>query len=247
MLKELEVFQEAEWIEPKNRFVFWSGGRDSTVALHLALRAWKETPPRVVFVDTGIILPETLEYVHSLAEQWNLNLTVLKPETDFWKRVKEKGFPIIKALWCRRLLKITPIRAFLEKEKGWKVQVLGIRRSESPVRRTAWYYEKPFMQHRKMPSTYNLLPILNWSKWRVEDYIRKHRIPLNPSYKIYGTSGCYFCPFVENERHYLALKRLHPELFQKIVEAERSKEGRTALVRKKLSPLLKQHLLEDWL
>jgi len=91
-MSELEVFKQAEWIEPQNRFVFWSGGKDSTVALHLILRAWKD--PKVVFVDTGITLPETLEYINKLKEEWNLNVTILKPEINFWEYVKNvAGFP----------------------------------------------------------------------------------------------------------------------------------------------------------
>jgi len=239
----LKVFKQAEWVEPQNRFVFWSGGKDSTVALHLALKVWRN--PRVVFVDTGITLPETLDYIQKLTEEWNLNLTVLKPEIDFWDYVAEKGFPIVKALWCRRLLKITPIKKFMKKQHGWKVQVLGIRKAESYVRRKAWGYQRPFMRHFKIPFTYNLLPILEWTDQQVNRYIRKFKIPINPSYQIYGTSGCYFCPFVSNNRHYLALKRYHPELFEKIVEAETiMRKGKTAWVGKSIIPLAEQQFLE---
>jgi len=238
----LAIFEKAEWVDPQNRFVFWSGGKDSTVALHLALKFWKT--PKVVFIDTGITLPETLSYVQKLADEWSLNLTVLKPEIDFWEYVAENGFPIIKALWCRRLLKITPIKNFLKKHRGWKVQVLGIRKAESNVRRNAWYYRKPFMRHTKMPFTYNLLPILNWTDQQVDEYIRRARIPVNPSYRIYGTSGCYFCPFISNPRHYLALKRIHPELFDKIVKAEKvMRKGKTPWVGKSIIPLAQQQFL----
>ena len=112
-----------------HRFVFWSGGRDSTVVLHLALRAWKGDF-KTIFIDTGITLPETLEYVHNIAELWNIDLITLKPGVDFWSYVRKAGFPIVKSLWCRRVLKMEPIKRFysLKENRGWKLQVLGIRK-----------------------------------------------------------------------------------------------------------------------
>jgi len=221
-------FEEAKWIPFENRFVFWSGGKDSTVVLHLTRKVWGEDV-KVVFVDTGITLPETLEYVEKLTEEWSLNLTVLKPDFDFWGYVAKNGFPHPKALWCRRFLKIKPIKKFLSKYHGWKVCVLGIRRRESPQRFTAPWYRKVFDRHRVFKFTYNLLPILNWTDEEVNSYLKRNNIPVNPCYKLYGTSGCYYCPFVANKTHYLNLKRLHPELFQKIVEAERIRKGKSAL------------------
>ena len=242
--KELEVFKRAEWVDPRNRFVFWSGGKDSTVALHLALRAWGLNL-QVIFVDTGITLPETLEYIQKLTEEWSLNLTVLKPEIDFWDYVAKAGFPIVKALWCRRYLKMIPIRKFTKKRRGWKIQVLGIRKAESYTRKKAWYYQKPFMRAIRMPFTYNLYPILNWSDRQVDDYIERFQIPKNPAYQIYGSSGCYFCPFVKNPRHYLMLKQHHPDLFEKIVEAELvMRKGGTPWPGKSILPILEQQFLE---
>jgi len=53
-LSLLDKYGDRPW---SRRFVFWSGGRDSTVVLHLALRVWKEEF-KAVFIDTGITLPE---------------------------------------------------------------------------------------------------------------------------------------------------------------------------------------------
>lgn len=214
----LDVFKQADWVEPENRFVFWSGGEDSTVALHLALQAWKD--PEVVFIDTGITIPETLEYIKTISERMGFEPTILRPEIDFWEYVAYAGFPMAKTLWCRRLLKMQPIRKFYKKKYGWKVQVLGIRRAESSQRRKSRFYRKPFQRHIKLRFVYNLLPVLSWNRKQVRDYMRRHEIPTNPAYKHFGTSGCYYCPFVKNRKHYLALKRLHPDLFKQIVNAE---------------------------
>ena len=243
-----DVFEQAEWIAPENRFIFWSGGKDSTVVLHLTLKVWRDLNPRVVFIDTGITLPETLEYVEKLSEEWSLNLTILKPKIDFWNYVAKNGFPHAKSLWCRRLLKLEPIKKFLSQFHGYKLCVLGIRKSESRQRFMAPWYQKTFERHRKFKFTYNLNPILDWSEKQVEDYIRRAQIPVNPSYKIFGRSGCYYCPFVANKQYYLTLKRVHPELFEKIVYAEQKlRPGKSSLYTNKkvfISKLSPQTFLE---
>jgi 3'-phosphoadenosine 5'-phosphosulfate sulfotransferase (PAPS reductase)/FAD synthetase len=216
-----QLFKQYAW-NGVERIVFWSGGHDSTVALHLALKHWRDWEPHVVFVDTGITLPETLEYVRSTSELMGFTPTILKPTIDFWEYVAKNGFPFFKRLWCRRILKMTPIRRYLNSLPGYKINVLGIRRKESVKRMATEYYEKPFRRHTQLRKTYVLLPILDWSKSQVQKYMRKHDIPENPCYQIYKTSGCYFCPFVTNESHYLALKNRHPELFQNLLDAERS-------------------------
>lgn len=229
----------------QHRFVFWSGGKDSTVALHLALRVWNPQDFEVVFIDTGITLPETLEYIEKLAQDWNLPLTIIKPEIDFWEYVADNGFPIITALWCRRLLKKKPIKEFYKKYPCWKLQVLGIRKAESVTRSKSPWYQKSMQRHGKLKFVYELNPLLEWSDFELENYIRRNKIHVNPSYKIYGHAECYFCPFVQNKQAYLNLKQRHPELFNKIVQAERVwRQGKTPWPHKSIIPLLKQQLLE---
>jgi len=204
-----------------HRYIFWSGGRDSTVVLHLALRAWKRDF-KTIFIDTRITLPETLKYVYDIAELWNIDLIVLKPDVDFWKYVRIAGFPIVTALWCRRILKMQPIRKFFSQKenRGWKLEVLGIRKKESWKRERSPFYQKPFQRSNQFKFTYELNPILEWTAKQIKAYMRRYRIPENPSYQIYKTAGCYFCPFVRNKRHYLTLKNRHPDLFKRIVDAE---------------------------
>ena len=69
----------------------WSGGKCSTVALHIALQIKPDI--RVLFQNTGIEFPENLEYVYQLQDEWNLNLVELKPEVTFWEIVDKYGMP----------------------------------------------------------------------------------------------------------------------------------------------------------
>lgn len=224
----------------EHRFVFWSGGRDSTVCLHLALRAWRGLEWRAVFIDTGITLPETLEYVNRLADEWGIPLTILKPEQDFYTLAKRWGFPAApNFLWCREHLKLKPTRKFYSHNPGWKLQVLGLRRREAARRRTI----KPVMDTPRFKYTVSICPILGWTVDQVKAYMRKHRIPTNPAYRIYGTSGCYFCPFIRNRKFYLTLKTRHPNLFNRLINLETHLRNPRAFKTFALSELTPQVIL----
>ncbi len=74
--------------------VCWSGGKDSTVILHLILKYAPDIP--VIYNDTGVEFPETRSFVKQIASEWNLNLFVAKPNRGetFWNCVKMHGWPM---------------------------------------------------------------------------------------------------------------------------------------------------------
>ena len=66
-------------------YVSFSGGKDSTVLLHLARSVYSDIP--AVFCDTGLEFPEVRNHALSMP-----NVTVLKPEADFRDVIKEHGW-----------------------------------------------------------------------------------------------------------------------------------------------------------
>lgn len=77
----------------KNPAVSWSGGKDSTVILHLILKYAPNIP--VIFVDMDCLFPETKQYIYKISELWNINLIETKTkEHDFDSVTLKYGFPI---------------------------------------------------------------------------------------------------------------------------------------------------------
>lgn len=69
-------------------YVSFSGGKDSTVLLHLVRSIYPDVP--AVFVDTGLEFPEIREHVKTVD-----NVTWLRPEMNFKKVIETKGYPVI--------------------------------------------------------------------------------------------------------------------------------------------------------
>ena len=79
-----------EWYEHWDGqvYVSYSGGKDSTVLLHIARQVYPDIP--AVFCNTGIEYPEVLACVRKQS-----NITELRPIKPFHKIIKEHGYPVI--------------------------------------------------------------------------------------------------------------------------------------------------------
>jgi len=79
-----------EWYEHWDGkvYVSFSGGKDSTVLLHIARSVYPDIP--AVFVDTGLEYPEIRRFALQTT-----NIIRLKPKMRFQRVVEEYGFPVI--------------------------------------------------------------------------------------------------------------------------------------------------------
>lgn len=69
-------------------YVSFSGGKDSTVLLHIVREMYPDT--EAVFVNTGLEYPEIQKFVKSFD-----NVTILRPKMRFDEVIKRYGFPMI--------------------------------------------------------------------------------------------------------------------------------------------------------
>ena len=79
-----------EWYEHWNGkvYVSFSGGKDSTVLLHLVRKLYPGVP--AVYCDTGLEYPEVREHAFSTP-----NVTVLRPKMDFRSVIAKYGYPVL--------------------------------------------------------------------------------------------------------------------------------------------------------
>ncbi|MEM4234893.1 MAG: phosphoadenosine phosphosulfate reductase family protein [Candidatus Methanomethylicaceae archaeon] len=213
--------------------VAFSGGRDSLVALHIALQYKPDV--KVLFVNTSIEFPETLRYVRWLAEEWQLNFYEVKPRVNFWRLAEEQGLPVagrgnttfmrklaqkscvkLSNSCCRRM-KETPARQFY-KEHRIEGVITGLRVSESLMRKLNFADYGAV----RYSSTYNTLvawPLYAWKDEDIQEYITRHQLPVNPLYEMgYKRVGCWAClqdMFYKDSRLF-TLQQQHPKMYQSL-------------------------------
>ncbi|HPZ33214.1 MAG TPA: aminotransferase class V-fold PLP-dependent enzyme [Methanoculleus sp.] len=178
--------------------VSFSGGKDSTAVLHLARKAGVE---KAFFIDTGLELPETVEFAESQG------IEIIRKGGDFFEAVKKAGPPAKDRRWCCKLLKLRPLKIYLA-GTGPCVTIQGNRWYESWNRADL----DETSQNPANPLQVNVSPIRNWRALEVFLYLWWQGVPINPLYeKGLERIGCYLCPAVL-ESEYEMLRGLHPEL-----------------------------------
>jgi len=186
-------------------YISFSGGKDSTVVLHLLKRCTDRF--EILFVDTGLEYPETREFVENTCGN---RVHVLKPDKSFWELVEKMGPPAKDYRWCCKVCKLAPVSKFVETH-GNIVCFEGRRKGESFSRAGIGLIEhNPFV-----PGQILVNPIRNWSALDVWLYILWHRIPVNPLYLMdYERIGCFMCP-AEHACEFDELAHIHPEMYSR--------------------------------
>ncbi len=168
----------------------FSGGKDSLVALHLALELGYKM--QVLFNNTGIELPETVETVYKIVDKFGLELVEASAGDAFWRTVWFFGPPGRDYRWCCKILKLTPLlRAIKQHWSNGALNVVGQRAFESLDRArnpSVWRLQwAPYML--------NVSPINYWSQFEVWLYIYAKKLDVNPLYFMgYERIGCFMCP-----------------------------------------------------
>ena len=190
-LKELYLADNRPWV------VAYSGGKDSTAVLQLAVNVLLELgakaikPVYVLSSDTRLEAPNVANYVsaslkkiEAAAKELNIPLFVRLvsplPGESFWGKLIGKGYPPPSRWfrWCTSNMKIRPSRRAIEEitqVSGSVVLLLGTRISESSQRgRTMQAREsnsRGLNPHHEIPNALVATPIANWTTDDVWEYL----------------------------------------------------------------------------
>jgi len=170
--------------------VSYSGGKDSLVSLHLAVKAFGSVD--VLFNDTGIELPETLNNVEEVSGKYGLNLVTASAGNMFWSAVETFGPPGKDYRWCCKIIKLVPIaKTSRVKWPNGALNIVGQRAYESLDRA-----KSPVLWRNKwVPHLVSTTPIQDWSQLSIWLYIYANNLPYNKLYdRGFDRLGCYLCP-----------------------------------------------------
>ncbi len=177
----------------------WSGGKDSTIALHLARMVFRDVI--AVYVDTGVDFPQTREYVEEMAERLGVELITVYAGVREALRTREP--PSHDNRWCTGL-KLEALSTTLRRLGERLIVVTGDRDAESEARsrRPPLRWEREEGQERLIVS-----PLKQWSTLLLQLYAQIKGIRLNPLYDAgFYRLGCYICPALRSWERMLLLR-----------------------------------------
>ena len=161
-----------------------SFGAESAVLLDLAAKVSPDIP--VLFLDTGLLFGQTLDYRRNLAAHLGLrdvrdlrthyqDLAITDPEAKLWQTDTDA---------CCNLRKTVPLDLALEDFDAWTT---GRKRFQS-ISRLAL----PVVEQTDRHVKFN--PLANWSKADLDAYAEENNLPAHPLVAAgYPSIGCWPC------------------------------------------------------
>ena len=196
--------------------MLWSIGKDSTVLLWLARKAFfGHVPFPLVHIDTTYKIPSMIEYRDRVVREWQLQLVVGRNDAVL---ASGATFPNGRAtrVECCSTLKKDALQRVVE-EHGFTGVIVGVRRDEEPTRAKERYFSPRSEQmewdavHQPpefwgqfntevAPGTHvRIHPLLHWTELDVWRYIAREHIQVIDLYfddgtgKRYRSLGCAPC------------------------------------------------------
>jgi len=207
-VKEIKRFLDEKNTAGLPVTVSFSGGKDSLAAYGLASQVVKDLD--LMYIDTGLEFPETVNYVKSFAVENGNKLHIAEGKDGFWENVDTFGPPAKDFRWCCKVCKLGPTTDMISNDfqKG-TITVEGNRWLESYARSTIGFVTKnPFV-----PNQVNLNPIRSWCAAEVWCYILTFGLEYNPLYdRDFERIGCYLCPSCLSSE-WRNTGRIHPDLY----------------------------------
>jgi sulfate adenylyltransferase subunit 2 len=184
----------------KKMAMLWSIGKDSTVLLWLARKAFAgHCPIPLVHIDTTYKIPEMIDFRDKISREWDVRLVVGKNEEALAAGMgPEKG-----RLVCCNALKTEGLQKIMA-EQGYTALILGIRRDEEGTRAKERYFsprDKNFeWNYKDQPPEFwdqfktdfdkdthiRVHPILHWTEIDVWEYIARN----GERYRSLGCAPC---------------------------------------------------------
>jgi phosphoadenosine phosphosulfate reductase len=161
-----------------------SFGAESAVLLHMAAALKSDIP--VLFLDTGMLFGQTLDYRQRLVARLGLadvrdlrpqyqDLAVHDPSADLWKTDTDT---------CCHIRKVLPLDRALAGFDGW---ITGRKRFQGGNR-----VRLKVVELGEGRLKFN--PLANWSKEQLDAYAAEHDLPAHPLVEFgYPSIGCWPC------------------------------------------------------
>lgn len=161
-----------------------SFGAESVVLLHMIAQVDPDAP--ILFIDTEMLFPETLQYQKDVAEHLGLtNVQVIKPSrAELLEKDVDGILHTIDTDACCALRKTQPLDDALKDYDGW---ITGRKRYQSGQRSALPIFEKS-------GDKVKINPLADWDAPKLAAYIEEHKLPKHPLVERgFQSLGCAPC------------------------------------------------------
>jgi DNA sulfur modification protein DndC len=209
--------------------VGFSGGKDSTLVVHLVFETLLEMAPddrrrpvHIVANDTLVESPAVMAHIRRVQEEmraairaWRLPIEVVttQPDVDqtFWVNLIGRGYPSPNRMfrWCTERMKIQPTSRYIKEQvaaSGEVILLLGVRRGESATRsQSVRRYDngERLNRHNDLPGCMVYRPILELSTDQVWEFLASVPPPWGGTHEaliqLYRDAGGGECPVVTSK------------------------------------------------
>lgn len=171
-----------------------SFGAESAVLLHMVARIEPATP--VLFLETGMLFPETLAYQRDLAARLGLaDVRLIRPDpADLAADDPDGTLHAENPDGCCFLRKTLPLRRALAPFGAW---ISGRKRFQATTRAAL-----PLFEADRATGLLKVNPLAEWTPAMLRDYMARHALPPHPLVaRGYASIGCAPCttPVAEGE------------------------------------------------
>lgn len=182
----------------ENIVLSFSGGKDSTVAADLAIKALGNPSLVHIFGNTTLEFPLTVEYAKRYRKNHPQAIFKIAENREqvFQKVCEDIGPPARMMRWCCSMFKTGPITRVISSLYGSQriLTFYGVRKSES-VSRSKYNRIEDNAESVKIQQQTVASPIFFWKDMDIWLYILSEKIDFNDAYRLgYERVGCWCCP-----------------------------------------------------
>ncbi|SEP24139.1 3'-phosphoadenosine 5'-phosphosulfate sulfotransferase (PAPS reductase)/FAD synthetase [Halorientalis persicus] len=212
------VFEKASSQSYDQVFALVSGGSDSTTAAHVARASEQLDIDGVIYIDTGVGIPQSRQWVQNWANEIGLPCHVVSSQyrlekEEYHNLVYNYGMPgpgVHTQMY--RNLKQKPLQRFLsDVVDGDPLLISGVREHES--QRRMENIDGKGIQEDDLGIWAS--PIVSFTDAEVAEYQEEHEIPTNPvNEKLHVSGDCLCGAFSRSREELREIKLFFPEVFR---------------------------------
>ncbi|MFW6307739.1 MAG: phosphoadenylyl-sulfate reductase [Campylobacterales bacterium] len=178
------------WYQKYNNQAISTTSCGATASLMIDLISRSQCNIPIVFIDTGFLFEDTIDYFYRLRSIYN-NLFFIRirydNDKDKFYSFADGSRKIDDTNSCCEINKVKALNDFIELNdiKCW---FSALRRDQNSIRKDMEEFS------RDKNGIYRVHPVIDWNSEEVFDYIKKRELPLHPLFDMgYQSIGCEPC------------------------------------------------------